>query len=91
MILNPECLHIFLMSVSLIMILGFSMDLVYLESQGHNLTIENYEEKVTDSVVDSMKALIDDRLSNFFSSSVFSFDMNGTAYFFLLSTTRQVA
>jgi hypothetical protein len=73
------------------MILGFSMDLVYLESQGHNLTIENYEEKVTDSVVDSMKALIDDRLSNFFSSSVFSFDMNGTAYFFLLSTTRQVA
>lgn len=44
------------------MILGFSMDLVYLESQGHNLTIENYEEKVTDSVVDSMKALIDDRL-----------------------------
>jgi hypothetical protein len=91
LILNPECLHIFLMSVSLIMILGFSMDLVYLESQGHNLTIENYEEKVTDSVVDSMKALIDDRLSNFFSSSVFSFDMNGTAYFFLLSTTRQVA
>lgn len=90
MILNPECLHIFLMSVSLIMILGFSMDLVYLESQGHNLTIENYEEKVTDSVVDSMKALIDDRLSNFFSSSVFSFDMNGTTYFFLLSTTRQV-
>ncbi|GJW36412.1 ATP1 protein [Tanacetum coccineum] len=34
----------------------------YLESQGHNLTIENYEEKVTDYVVDSMKALIDDRL-----------------------------
>jgi hypothetical protein len=66
LILNPECLHIFFMSVSLIMILGFSMDLVYLESQGHNLTIENYEEKVTDSVVDSMKALIDDRLSNFF-------------------------
>lgn len=80
------------MSVSLIMIFGFSMDLVYLESQGHNLTIENYEEKVTDSVVDSMKALIDDRLSNFFFSSlVFSFDMNGTAYFFLLSTKRQVA
>ncbi|GJW97694.1 retrovirus-related pol polyprotein from transposon TNT 1-94 [Tanacetum coccineum] len=32
---------------------SFSMDLVYLESQGHNLTIENYEEKVTNSVVDS--------------------------------------